>query len=166
MMGDNTVSSGGEAPKFYSFQRVKFRAGKKIEVGTNTNKKEIGRIVHFTIEKNRLGPPKEHAEVNFLYARGMSRYDELLTVSKLCGLIDQSGSRYTVISTGETFHGAANFLVALEENEQLFNDLRKEAMVVVRKKALGEQYEETTAGEDDESSTDEDDEGEDQAESA
>jgi recombination protein RecA len=149
MMGDNTISSGGEAPRFYSFQRVKFRAGKKIEIGVNANKKEIGRILHFTIEKNRLGPPKEHQEVNFLYERGMNRYDELLTVAKLTGLIDQTGSRYTVLSTGESFHGAANVLTALESDPSLFNDLRNQAMALVQGKSKSEYDETETATEED-----------------
>lgn len=157
MMGDNTISSGGEAPRFYSFQRIKFRAGKRIEIGVNANKKEIGRILHFTVEKNRLGPPREHADVNFLYDHGMNRYDELLTVCKLVGLIIQDGSSYTISTTGEKLRGSANVLELLEKEPDLFASLRDEAINRVREKARGEGSSEEDLVSDDTNGTEEDD---------
>jgi recombination protein RecA len=89
--GNPEVTSGGKALKFYASIRLDVRRIETLKDGTDN----IGNRVKITVSKNKLSPPFRRAEVDLLFASGISREGELIDLGVQRGVLRKSGAWYT-----------------------------------------------------------------------
>ena len=73
LFGDNTTTTGGEAPKFYTSYRLKLD-DKKAIIDPKRGNEIIGNWISAYIEKTRRGPNHRKIEFPFYYASGIPYY--------------------------------------------------------------------------------------------
>lgn len=108
MFGDNTTTPGGNAPKFYSSQRIQFFGGKAIK---NARGEHLAKIVTVIAVKNRLAPPYRKARVRLDYATGFNNIFSTCYHAKRFGKIDAREEGFR----GASREGLAVYQEALEE---------------------------------------------------
>lgn len=90
--GSGEVTTGGNALKFYASVRIDIRRIGAVKRGDES----IGNRTRIRIVKNKLAPPFQQVEVDVLYGRGVCRAGELLQLAEERGLLQKSGSWYSV----------------------------------------------------------------------
>ena len=89
--GSPETTAGGKALKFYASVRVSIAITERIKVGTET----IGNHLKVKVVKNKLGNPHREAEFDLMYADGINRPGELLSLGLTYGAVGKSGNFYT-----------------------------------------------------------------------
>lgn len=92
MFGNPETTPGGLALKFYSSVRIDLR---RIEV-LKDGDKVIGSRHRARIVKNKVAPPLRVAEFDIMETEGISRTGDLLDVGLTFGLINKSGSFFSL----------------------------------------------------------------------
>ncbi len=135
--GDNMVTTGGNALKFYSSVRIKVARGTKIMEGDE----QIGNMVKLFVKKNKVAPPFKTAETFMIYGEGISRVLEILNLAEELGIVRKSGSWY---SYGEQKlgQGLAKVRELLKNNPELLNEI--EAKVIAKLQEQGKLPKEET----------------------
>ena len=133
MFGSPETTSGGNALKFYSSVRLDVR-----RIGSIKEREElIGNQTRVKIVKNKVAPPFRFVEFDIMYGSGISKTGEILDLGIREGLIDKSGSWYSLIDKdgeeGERIgQGKENARQFLAENPEI----AKEIEDVLRKKLM------------------------------
>ena len=95
MYGNQEVTTGGRALKFYSSVRIDVRRIEALKNGSEI----IGNRTRAKVVKNKMAPPFREAEFDIMYGEGISLIGELIDLGVKLGLVQMSGSCY---SMGET----------------------------------------------------------------
>lgn len=128
--GDNSVTTGGKAIKFYASMRIKMtRVGSRLD-----GKDKISNKIKAKIEKNKFAPPFKEAEFDIMFGDGVSREAQILTLGEEKKKVRKSGAYYyapgpndTEITLGAGFKRSVDFLKENTELcDKLWEDLRKE----------------------------------------
>jgi len=117
--GNPETTSGGNALKFYASVRLEVR---KIETIAKSQEDAIGNKVRIKIAKNKVAPPFRRAELEIMFGRGISRSGSLLDGGLAHGLINKSGSWYS-LGEHRIGQGRENAKQYLEDNPEIALDI-------------------------------------------
>jgi recombination protein RecA len=92
MYGNPETTTGGRALKFYSSIRLEIRRIGGIK-GPDNN--EAGNRVKVKVVKNKMAPPFQAAEFDFMFNEGISRTGTVIDVGTDYGIIDKKGAWFS-----------------------------------------------------------------------
>lgn len=92
MFGSPETTTGGNALKFYASVRLDIRRIGQIKEGDQVQ----GNQTRVKVLKNKVAPPFRQAEFQILYNQGINRVGEILDFGVAQGLIDKSGTWYSI----------------------------------------------------------------------
>jgi recombination protein RecA len=129
--GNPETTTGGNALKFYSSQRLDIRKMTSIKNGQEV----IGFRTKVKVVKNKLAPPFREAEFDIIFGEGISREGDVLDLAAENGVIEKSGAWYSY--KGDRIgQGRDNSRVFLKENQDIMtaveNDVRTKLGIVAK----------------------------------
>lgn len=95
MFGNPETTSGGNALKFYSSQRVDVRRTGGVKGKGEQAEELIANSTRAKVVKNKVASPFKEAEFNIVYGKGIDVVDDLINVAVTLKIIDKSGSWYS-----------------------------------------------------------------------
>lgn len=118
--GNPTVTTGGNALKFYASQRVEVSKGTPIKDGDEV----IGYPIKIKVVKNKVAPPFKKAEVDNIFNVGIDKLKDVLTVAVEFNIIQKSGSWYAYdeVKLGQ---GMDKVKLLIEDNPELYEEIVK-----------------------------------------
>ena len=125
MFGSPETTSGGNALKFYSSQRLDIRRIGAIKEADQI----VGSRTRVKVVKNKVAPPFKEAEFDIIYGHGIPKEGDTLDMGVSLGLVEKSGSWYSF--DGERIgQGRENVKKFLGENQ----DIKDRIAALVREK--------------------------------
>jgi recombination protein RecA len=129
--GNPETTTGGNALKFYSSQRLDIRKMTSIKNGQEV----IGFRTKVKVVKNKLAPPFREAEFDIIFGEGISREGDVLDLAAENGIIEKSGAWYSY--KGDRIgQGRDNSRIFLKENPDIMtaveNDVRTKLGIVAK----------------------------------
>ena len=121
MYGNPEVTTGGRALKFYASVRIDVRRIEALKNGSEIS----GNRTRAKVVKNKMAPPFREAEFDIMYGEGISLIGELIDLGVKLGLVQKSGSWY---SMGETRIGQGRDAAKqyLKNNPEIADQLEAE----------------------------------------
>ena len=121
--GNPEVTTGGNAMKFYASLRIDVRRREILKDGANI----VGNRVRAKIVKNKVAPPFKEVEFDINYNEGISRVGDVLDLAINYGMIERSGSWFTM---GEDrVQGRDALKTILSEDPEKFERLNHQVRV-------------------------------------
>ncbi len=130
--GNPETTTGGNALKFYCSVRLDIRRKKAIKQGDVI----IGSEVKVKVVKNKLAPPFREADFEILYGHGVNRLGELVDTAEKHGIVEKSGTWYSVDGT-KIGQGRDKAMAHLDERPALQQQLRDALIKQARHVASG-----------------------------
>jgi recombination protein RecA len=129
--GNPETTTGGNALKFYSSQRLDIRKMTSIKNGQDV----IGFRTKVKVVKNKLAPPFREAEFDIIFGEGISREGDVLDLAAENGIVEKSGAWYSY--KGDRIgQGRDNSRIFLKENPDIMtaveNDVRTKLGIVAK----------------------------------
>jgi recombination protein RecA len=108
MFGSPETTTGGNALKFYASIRLDIRRIGQIKEKDDV----IGNQTRVKVVKNKLAPPFRQVEFDIMYGEGISKMGELIDLGVKAGIVEKSGSWFSVDSQriGQGRNNARQFL--------------------------------------------------------
>ena len=121
MYGNPEVTTGGRALKFYASVRIDVRRIEALKNGSEI----VGNRTRAKVVKNKVAPRFREAEFDIMYGEGISLIGELIDLGVKLGLVQKSGSWY---SMGETRIGQGRDAAKqyLKNNPEIADNLEAE----------------------------------------
>ncbi len=114
MFGNPETTTGGNALKFYSTQRLDIRRIGAIKEGEEA----IGNRTRVKVVKNKIAPPFKQAEFDIIYGKGISKETDILDLGVSLDVVDKSGAWYS-FKDERIGQGRQNVRRFLEENTDI-----------------------------------------------
>ena len=133
--GNPEVTTGGRALKFYASVRIDIRKVQTLKVGTDM----IGSHTRAKVVKNKVAPPFREAEFDIMYGEGISKEGELIDLGVQLGLVEKSGSWFSMGETrlGQGRDNAKNYFKEHpEEAQALETEIRANAYKLKSRQSL------------------------------
>ena len=133
--GNPEVTTGGRALKFYASVRIDIRKVQTLKVGTDM----IGSHTRAKVVKNKVVPPFREAEFDIMYGEGISKEGELIDLGVQLGLVEKSGSWFSMGETrlGQGRDNAKNYFKEHpEEAQALETEIRANAYKLMSRQSL------------------------------
>ncbi|MDY7035116.1 MAG: recombinase RecA [Thermodesulfobacteriota bacterium] len=138
MFGNPETTTGGNALKFYSSQRLDIRRIGAIKEGDQI----VGNRTRVKVVKNKIAPPFKEAEFDIIYGQGISREGDILDLGVSLGIVEKSGSWYSF--DGERIgQGRENVKKFLTENKDIKEGISIHVMEKTGLKKIKEENKET-----------------------
>ena len=129
MFGSPETTSGGNALKFYASCRLDIRRIGTVKEGDEV----VGNETRVKVVKNKVSPPFKQAEFQIIYNKGINRLGELLDRGSELGILEKSGSWYSL--EGEKIgQGKANAAEFLQENPKIAEKVEKQILETLAEK--------------------------------
>ena len=129
MFGSPETTSGGNALKFYASVRLDIRRIGTVKEGDEV----VGNETRVKVVKNKCAPPFKQAEFQIIYNRGINRLGEVLDRGSDLGILEKSGSWYSL--EGEKIgQGKANAAEFLQENPKIAKKIEKQILETLAEK--------------------------------
>ena len=135
MYGNPEVTTGGRALKFYASVRMEVRRVEHLKNGTEL----IGSHTRAKVVKNKVAPPFREAEFDIMYGEGISKEGELIDLGVQLGLVEKSGSWFSMGETrlGQGRDNAKNYFKEHpEEAQALETEIRANAYKLMSRQSL------------------------------
>ena len=133
--GNPEVTTGGRALKFYASVRIDIRKVQTLKAGTDM----IGSHTRAKVVKNKVAPPFREAEFDIMYGEGISKEGELIDLGVQLGLVEKSGSWFSMGETrlGQGRDNAKNYFKEHpEEAQALETEIRANAYKLMSRQSL------------------------------
>ena len=129
MFGSPETTSGGNALKFYASVRLDIRRIGTVKEGDEV----VGNETRVKVVKNKCAPPFKQAEFQIIYNRGINRLGEVLDRGSDLGILEKSGSWYSL--EGEKIgQGKAKAVEFLQENPKIRSKVEKQILETLAEK--------------------------------
>ncbi len=140
MFGNPETTTGGNALKFYSTQRLDIRRIGAIKEGDEI----IGNRTRVKVVKNKIAPPFKQAEFDIIYGLGISKEADLLDLGVSLNIIDKSGAWYS-FQEDRIGQGRQNVRRFLMENtdirDKIFGLIKEKTGLTGKEEKVSEQTE-------------------------
>ncbi len=120
MFGNNEVTTGGNALKFYASMRFDIRRAGQQKKGNEV----LGNQTKIKIVKNKLAPPFKQTEVYMTFGKGISKAHDIVALAVQNNIIERSGAWFSYKTN--RFQGLDNLVLALEQDPVLYNEIYQE----------------------------------------
>jgi recombination protein RecA len=142
MFGNPETTTGGNALKFYSTQRLDIRRIGAIKEGDQV----VGNRTRVKVVKNKIAPPFKSAEFDIIYGHGISKEGDILDLGVSLGIVEKSGAWYS-FEEERIGQGRQNVKAFLAENRDIRDKisdlvLEKSGLKAVKEKTGSEEEEE------------------------
>lgn len=135
MFGNPETTTGGNALKFYSTQRLDIRRIGAIKDGTEV----VGNRTKVKVVKNKIAPPFKEAEFDIIYGTGISKEGDILDLGAALDVVEKSGAWYSFEGEriGQGRENVKNFLAENTDIRDRIAELVKEKVGYVKAKDSG-----------------------------
>ena len=131
MFGNPETTTGGNALKFYSSQRVDVRRIGGVKESTEKDAAFVANKTRVKVVKNKVFKPFGECEIEIRYGEGIDFLADILDLSVDAGLIDKAGSWFSSniaggkIKPGDRLgQGAGNVRALIKEDPEYVQELR------------------------------------------
>lgn len=131
MFWNPETTSGGQALKFFSSQRIEIRRGEKIL----EEKEQIGYMAKVKIAKNKIFAPFKKAELPFKRDAWYDKNLDIIESAMILNLVTRSWAFYSIWD--QKVQGKEKFSQLLNSDERLKNKLEKEIQQKVKEMRMG-----------------------------
>lgn len=122
MFGSPNTTTGGNALKFYTSQRVEIsRIGQGKGKDENGNESIISNKTRAKVKKNKVSPPFKEAEFQIAFGIGIDYWTDVVEIGINLELVTKSGSWYSYGNTKG--QGLETFVDMLKEDVNTFEEL-------------------------------------------
>ena len=119
--GNPETTTGGNALKFFSSQRLDIRKMTSIKNGQDV----VGFRTKVKVVKNKMAPPFREAEFDIIFGEGISREGDVLDLAAENGIVEKSGAWYSYKSD-RLGQGRDNSRIFLKENPDILQAIEGE----------------------------------------
>ena len=142
MFGNPETTTGGNALKFYSTQRLDIRRIGAIKEGDQV----VGNRTRVKVVKNKIAPPFKNAEFDIIYGHGISKEGDILDLGVSLEIVEKSGAWYS-FEEERIGQGRQNVKAFLAENKDIRDKigdlvLEKSGLKAVKEKIGSDEEEE------------------------
>ena len=124
--GDPTVTTGGNALKFYASVRLKISRIQTLKKGTE----EYGIRSKVKVTKNKVAPPFKEAEFDILFGKGISQVGCLVDLAEEKGIANRKGAWY-YFEEKSVGHGRDKFIETLEQDLDLQEKIKNKILEAI-----------------------------------
>lgn len=118
MYGPSETTTGGNALKFYSTQRLEVKRGTRLKDGDT----EYGYTMRVRVVKNKVAPPFRTCDLEIIYGTGISLMGEIIDLAEEHDIIKKSGSWYSY-DGNMIAQGREKLKKYLEEHPEFCNEV-------------------------------------------
>ena len=129
-MGEATITSGGEAIKFYS--DIRWKIWKMNDKPNELNKTTVD------VVKSKVGKPFGVAKFNILWGKGISKEMEVLDYAEEFGIIKRAGSWYSY-GDSKLGQGSDAVLTLFEDNPEFYKEIYDKVLLKLRNEPIIEE---------------------------
>ena len=130
MYGPSETTTGGNALKFYSTQRLEVKRGSRLKDGET----EYGYTMRVRVVKNKVAPPFRACDLEIIYGTGISLIGEIIDLAEEHDIIKKSGSWYSY-NGNMIAQGREKLKKFLEDNPEFCNEVEAQVRTLLNEGA-------------------------------